>query len=75
MNYDIVIGMFEELKGFIGRLDVHNQVEITEALKKNIVEILAQLLVVLGVATKWMKQSRLSKNTHCSSDDIAHDTL
>ena len=65
--------MFEEMKGFIGRLDVHNQAEITEALKKIIVEILAQLLVVLGVATKWMKQSRLSKITHGSFKAMAHD--
>lgn len=65
--------MFEEMKGFIGRLDVHSQVEITEALKKIIVEILAQLLVVLGVATKWMKQSRLSKITHGSFKVMAHD--
>ena len=43
----MIIEMFEELKGFIGRLGVHNREEITESLKKVIVKILAQLLVVL----------------------------
>ena len=67
--------MFEEMKGFIGRLDVHSQVEITEALKKIIVEILAQLLVVLGVATKWIKQNGASKSSHCLPDNGADGIL
>ena len=71
----MIFEMFEELKGFIGRLGVHNREEITESLKKVIVEILAQLLVVLGVATKWIKQSRPSKNSHCSLGSIADDFI
>ena len=71
----MIIEMFEELKGFIGRLGVHNREEITESLKKVIVKILAQLLVVLGVATKWIKQSRPSKSLHCSLGSIADDVL
>ena len=71
----MIVEMFEELKGFIGRLGVHNREEITELLKKVTVEILAQLLVVLGVATKWIKQSHPSKSLHCSLGSIADDVL
>ncbi|ETW83618.1 hypothetical protein HETIRDRAFT_102315 [Heterobasidion irregulare TC 32-1] len=52
---------FEELKHFTGRLDILNQVEISKPLKKFIIEILAQLLVVLGVATKWINQNSATK--------------
>ena len=71
----MIIEMFEELKGFIGRLGVHNREEITESLKKVTVEILAQPLVVLGVATKWIKQGRPSKNSCRSLGDIADDFI
>ena len=63
----MIIDMFEKLKGFMGRLDVYVQHEITDHLKKIIVSILAQVLVVLGVATKWMKQSRLGKSAHIAN--------
>ena len=58
----MIIDMFEEIKGFVGRLDVYIKHNITDKLKGIIVDILAQVLVVLGVATKWIKQDRLSKN-------------
>ena len=67
----MIIWMFEEIKGFMGRLNCHNQQEITEAIKKLIVDILGQLLMVLGVATKRMKQNRLGRRFQCSSDQKA----
>ena len=67
----MIIDMFEKLKGFMRRLDVYVQHEITDNLKRIIVGILAQVLVVLGVATKWMKQSRLGKSSYRLSEDLA----
>ena len=58
----MIIKMFEEIKGFVGRLDVYIKHKITDKLKGIIVDILAQVLVVLGVATKWTKQNRLGEN-------------
>ena len=58
--------MFEHLNGFIGRLNDCDKQGITEPLKKIIVDILGQLLVVLGVATKRMKQNRIGKRSQCS---------
>ena len=43
-------------------------------LKKIIVDILGQLLVVLGVATKWMKQNQLGKGFQSLSDKTADGT-
>ena len=57
-NYDTIVDLFEELKGFIERRGVLNQQDISMPLKKIIIEILAQLLVTLAVTTKWMKQKR-----------------
>ena len=51
--------MFRKVNSFIERLSVYIQQEITTPLRKIFVETLAQLLVVLGVATKSMKQNPL----------------
>ena len=65
--------MFEELQGFIERLNDYNKQEITEPLKKTMVDILGQLLVVLGVFTKRMKQSKIGNSFPCSSDKTSDD--
>ena len=67
----MIIDMFEKLKGFMGRLEVYVQHKITDNLKKIIVGILAQVLVVLGVATKWMNQRRLGKKSYRLAEDVA----
>ena len=67
----MIISMFEKVKSFIERLSVYVQQDITTPLRQIIVETLAQLLVVLGVATKRMKQNRLGRRFQCSSDQKA----
>ena len=54
----MIISMFEKVKSFIERLSVYVQQDITTPLRQIIVETLAQLLVMLGVATKTMKRKR-----------------
>ena len=68
----MIIDMFEKLKGFMGRLDVYIKQTITEKLKGIIVDVLAQVLVALGVATKWIKKTRLSKIIHFPIDSVAY---
>ena len=71
----MIIEMFEKLKGFMGRLDVYIKQNITEKLKGVIVDVLAQVLVVLGVATKRIKKTRFSKSIHYSLDSLADDSF
>ena len=63
----MIIKMFEEIESFVGRLDVYIKHKITDKLKGIIVDILAQVLVELGVAAKWIKHNRLSKNIPLST--------
>ena len=58
IHYDTIVDMFEELRGFVDRLGVLNQENITVPLKKVVVEILAQFLLTLGVTMKTMRQKR-----------------
>ena len=54
--------MFEYFHEFLARLEVHNKHEITDAVKKIIIEFLAQLLSIVGLATKLVKQGRFSES-------------
>ena len=67
----MIIEMFEKLKGFMGRLDFYIKQNVTEKLKGIIVDVLAQVLVVFGVATKWTKKTRFSKIIYYSLDSVA----
>ena len=67
----MIIEMFEKLKGFMGRLDFYIKQNVTEKLKGIIVDVLAQVLVVFGVATKWTKKTRFSKTIYYSLDSVA----
>ena len=61
-HYDTIVDMFEELRGFVDRLGVLNQQNITVPLKKVVVEILAQFLSTLGVTMKLMRQRHPGEN-------------
>ena len=71
----MIIEMFEKLKGFMGRLEFYIKQNVTEKLKGIIVDVLAQVLVVFGVATKWTKKTRFSKSIHYSLDSLADDSF
>ena len=53
--------MFEYFDEFLGRLEVHNKHKITD-LVKIIIEFLAQLLSVIGLTTKLIKEGRMSES-------------
>ena len=54
--------MFEYFDEFLGRLEVHNKHKIIDPVKKIIIEFLAQLLSIIGLATKLIKQGRFSES-------------
>ena len=54
--------MFEYFDEFLGRLEVHNKHKITDPVKKIIIEFLAQLLSVIGLTTKLIKEGRMSES-------------
>ena len=47
---------------FFGRLDVYTQVPPTNEMMDLIIQIMAEVLSILGIATKEIKQGRMSKH-------------
>ena len=60
-SYDSLVDLFECLGNFLKRLEIYTAVPVTPLMTDIIVKIMVELLSVLALATKQVKQGRLSK--------------
>jgi predicted XRE-type DNA-binding protein len=60
-SYDLLFELFESLGNFVQRLDIYTQASPTMALRKVVVKIIIEMLSTLALATKQIKQARLSE--------------
>ncbi len=61
-SQDTLIDVFERIEMFFHRLDVYTQVPRTNEMMGLIIQIMVEVLSILGLATKEIKQGRMSKN-------------
>ncbi len=59
-SYDALVDLFESTENFLRRLDIYTKIPPTTAMTEVIVKILVELLSTLALATKQVKQGRLS---------------
>ncbi|KAH9057509.1 hypothetical protein EDB87DRAFT_1823623 [Lactarius vividus] len=60
-SYDALVDLFECLGNFLKRLQIYNDISLGPSMTEIIVKIMAELLSVLALATKQIKQGRFSK--------------
>ena len=60
-SQDTLIDVFEQIEMFFRRLDVYTGVPATNEMMDLIVQIMAEVLSILGIATEQIKQGRMSK--------------
>ena len=60
-SYDALLNLFECLGNFLKRLEVYTRIPPTPMMTDLIVKIIVELLSVLALATKQIKQGRFSK--------------
>jgi hypothetical protein len=58
---DTIIDAFERIEGFLRRLEIYTQVPPTTEMMDTIVRIMVEVLSVLGIATKEIKQGWISE--------------
>ena len=67
-SYDTLLALFESLGNFLKRLEVYTTIPPTPAMMDLVIKIMAELLSVLALTTKEIKQGRFSKcATRCTS--------
>ncbi|KAH9007530.1 hypothetical protein EDB84DRAFT_212288 [Lactarius hengduanensis] len=60
-SQDVIVDIFERIENFFRRLEVYTEVPPTPAMADMMAKIMAEMLDILGTATKEMKQSRARK--------------
>jgi len=60
-SYDALLDLFECLGSFLKRLSVYTDIPPTQIMADIIVKIMIELLAVLSLATKQIRQGRFSK--------------
>jgi hypothetical protein len=60
-SYDTVLELFERVGNFLKRLHIYTEIPFTPAMTDIIVQIMVEILSVLALATKEIKQGRFSK--------------
>ena len=64
-SYDALVDLFESIERFLCRLDIYTKVPLTEAMTHIIKKIMIEVLSTLALATKQVKQGRLSECILC----------
>jgi hypothetical protein len=62
-SYDALVDIFECIENFLRRLSIYNEILPTPAMTEMVIKIMAELIAVLALATKQMKQGRFSKSS------------
>ena len=60
-SQDILIDIFERVEMFFRRLEIYTEVPPTPEMMDIIIQIMVEVLSILGIATKEIQQGRISK--------------
>ena len=61
-SYDALVELFEAIERFLSRLDIYTKIPLTTAITDVVIKILVEVLSTLAIATRQVKQGRLSES-------------
>jgi hypothetical protein len=59
-SYDALVDIFECIESFLRRLKIYTEIPPTPAMTEMVIKIMAEIIIVLALATKQMEQGRFS---------------
>ena len=62
-SQDKLIGLFSRIERFFGRLEIYTGIAPTATMRDIIVEIMVEVVMILGIATKEAKRGRFSESS------------
>ena len=60
-SHETLLDIFERVEMFFRRLEMYTEVPLTTEMMDVIIEIMAEVISVLGIATKEVRQSQTSE--------------
>ena len=61
-SYDALVDLFESIERFLARLSVYTTMTLTPLMIDTVVKIMVEIISTLALATKQVKQGRLSES-------------
>ena len=62
-SQDKLIVLFSRIERFFGRLEIYTGIAPTATMRDIIVEIMVEVVMILGIATKEAKRGRISESS------------
>ena len=69
-SQDTLIDIFERIEMFFRRLEIYTEVPPTIEMTNMIIQIMVEVLSILGIATREVKRGRMSKHLLYRYDNI-----
>ena len=69
-SQDALIDIFERIEMFFRRLEIYTELPSTMEMMDIIVKIMVEILSILGIATREIKQGRTSEYLICKYDNV-----
>ena len=60
-SQDTLVDIFDRIENFFRRLEIYTEMEPTTGMVNIIIKIMAEVISVLGIATKEIKRGRISR--------------
>jgi hypothetical protein len=60
-NHDALVELFELIEQFVNRLEIYTRIPLTPLMVELVAKIVVELLSILALATKELKQRRYSQ--------------
>jgi hypothetical protein len=60
-SHETLVDIFERIEGFFRRLEIYTKVAPTTKMMDTIIQIMVEVLTILGIATKEIKQGKISE--------------
>jgi hypothetical protein len=64
-SYGALVELFGSIERFLSRLDIYTRIPLTPAVTDVVIKILVEILSTLAIATRQVKQGRLSESHPC----------
>ena len=61
-SQDTLIDIFERIEMFLRRLEIYTELPLTMEMMDTTIQIMTEILSILGIATKEIKRGRISKS-------------
>jgi hypothetical protein len=70
-NSGVLVKLFERIESFFERLKIYTEAPPPPAVTEELAKIMAEVLSIIGIATRGMKEGKISRSIFCGELPLA----